>query len=88
MISDAQCRAARALLDWTQVDLGNLVSISPPSIRAFEKGGVMRLSNQKLLRLAFERAGIQFIGDNGVLLRKVSFDLRRAKRDAEQEDTR
>ncbi|RJG46648.1 XRE family transcriptional regulator [Mesorhizobium sp. DCY119] len=65
MISPEQCRAARALLNWTQADLASRVSISAVSIRAFEKGGEMRDSNQKLLRLTFEQAGIQFIPENG-----------------------
>lgn len=61
-----QCRAARALLDWTQADLASKTSISAVSIRAFEKGGEMRSNNIKLLRLTFERAGIQFL-DDGVV---------------------
>jgi transcriptional regulator with XRE-family HTH domain len=65
MLTAEQCRAARALLDWTQKELGERVSISPVSIRAFEKGGEMRDSNQKLLRLTFEEAGVQFIAENG-----------------------
>ena len=34
-------------------------------IRAFERGGVMRASNQNLLRLTFEAEGVQFIPENG-----------------------
>lgn len=65
MITPEQCRAARGLLDWTQAELAQRVSISAVSLRAFEKGGEMRDSNQKLLRLTFEAAGIQFIPENG-----------------------
>lgn len=65
MITSEQCRAARALLDWTQKDLGQRTSISAVSIRAFEKGGEMRDSNQKLLRLTLEAAGVDFIPENG-----------------------
>lgn len=65
MLSPDQCRAARALLNWTQADLANRVSISAVSIRAFEKGGEMRDANQKLLRLTFEQAGVVFIPENG-----------------------
>ncbi len=65
MLSPEQCRAARALLEWTQGDLAEKVSVSAVSIRAFEKGGEMRESNQKLLRMTFEQAGIQFIDENG-----------------------
>lgn len=65
MLTPSQCRAARALLDWTQKDLAAHASISAVSIRAFEKGGEMRESNQKLLRLTFEAAGVIFIAENG-----------------------
>ena len=65
MLSPEQCRAARALLDWTQSDLAIRASLSAVSIRAFEKGREMRLSNQKLLRMTFEQAGVQFIPENG-----------------------
>lgn len=56
-----QCRAARALLNWTQTDLSDRVSISAVSLRAFEKGGDMRESNLKLLRLTFEAAGVALL---------------------------
>ena len=65
MIIGEQCRAARALLNWSQQDLTKRASISAVSIRAFEKGGNMRASNQKLLRLIFEDAGIEVIDANG-----------------------
>jgi DNA-binding XRE family transcriptional regulator len=65
MISPEQCRAARALLNWTQGELAERVSISAVSIRAFEKGGEMREANRKLLALTFERAGIVLIPENG-----------------------
>ncbi|MBU4089135.1 MAG: transcriptional regulator [Alphaproteobacteria bacterium] len=60
MIKSAQCRAARALLDWTQSDRAGRTAISAVSIRAFERGGEMRESNLKLLQLTFEAAGIVF----------------------------
>lgn len=65
MLSPEQCRAARALLDWTQAQLAQKASLSAVSIRAFERGGEMRESNQKLLRLTLEAAGVQFIPENG-----------------------
>lgn len=64
-IDPVQCRVARALLDWTQQDLSDVVGLSKVTIRAFEKGGGMRDGNRALLRLAFERAGVQFIDMNG-----------------------
>lgn len=65
MITADQCRAARALLNWTQEELSKRVSISAVSLRAFERGGDMRDSNKKLLQLALEAAGVQFIPENG-----------------------
>lgn len=65
MVSPEQCRAARALLNWTQAELAERVSISAVSIRAFEKGGEMRGSNLKLIRMTFEAAGVTFIPENG-----------------------
>lgn len=61
MIEASQCRAARALLDWTQGDLSAATGLSVVTIRAFEKGGEMRESNRTLLRLSFEKAGVAFI---------------------------
>jgi len=60
-MTPAQCRAARALLDWTQADLAARTSISAVSIRGFEKGGDMRDSNRKLVRLTLEAAGVYFL---------------------------
>lgn len=64
-IEPAQCRAARGLLDWTQADLSAATGLSVVTVRAFEKGGEMRESNRTLLRLAFEKAGVEFIPENG-----------------------
>jgi transcriptional regulator with XRE-family HTH domain len=65
MIDPSQCRAARALLDWTQGDLASATGLSGVTIRAFERGGDMRDSNRTLLQLSFEKAGIEFISENG-----------------------
>ena len=64
-IAPSQCRAARALLDWTQGDLAGATGLSVVTIRAFEKGGEMRDSNKTLLTLAFEKAGVKLIPENG-----------------------
>ena len=39
MINDAQCRAARALLNWSLQDLANRSAVSYPTIQKFEAGG-------------------------------------------------
>ena len=65
MLTCEQCRAARALLDWTQAELSRQTALSAVSIRAFERGGAMRASNNNLLRLTFEAAGVEFIPESG-----------------------
>ncbi|WP_187172037.1 helix-turn-helix domain-containing protein, partial [Enterococcus faecium] len=65
MLTPAQCRAARALLDWTQARLSEVTGLSTVTIRSFEAGRDARESNRTLLRLAFERAGIEFLDKNG-----------------------
>ena len=65
MLTGEQCRAARALLRWSQKDLSERASISMVSIRAFEKGGGMRANNLKLLRLIFGEGGVEMISENG-----------------------
>lgn len=65
MLTPAQCRAARALLDWTQRRLGEETGLSVVTIRSFEAGRDARDSNRRLIRLAFEKAGIVFLDKNG-----------------------
>ena len=65
LLTAAQCRAARALLDWTQDDLSGAARLSAVSIRAFERGGPIRKKTAERLRLALEEAGVEFIPENG-----------------------
>jgi DNA-binding XRE family transcriptional regulator len=78
MIKSPQCRAARALLDWTQGELAARTAISAVSIRAFEKGGEMRESNLRLLRLTFEAAGVVFQNEGELVDGGVGVRLRTA----------
>lgn len=72
MISDeksfsaAQCRAARALLDWTRDDLARESKVSRAAIADFEtdKRSVRERTTDDL-RAAFEAAGLEFIPENG-----------------------
>jgi hypothetical protein len=65
MISPAQSRAARGLLDWTQQQLAEAVGLTALSIRSFEKGGNVRPANLSRIRDAFEAAGVIFVEENG-----------------------
>ena len=60
MITPAQCRAARALLDWSQLDLAKAAHLGPSTIRDFEKGRRVPTHNNLLgIRIAVEDAGVE-----------------------------
>ncbi|MCO5731456.1 helix-turn-helix transcriptional regulator [Rhizobium sp. SSA_523] len=62
LLTPALCRAARGFLDWTQADLADRSGVSRSTIRDYEgsRHGVHRATEAQL-RLAFERAGLDFI---------------------------
>jgi transcriptional regulator with XRE-family HTH domain len=66
MMTPAQCRAARALIDWSQQQLAEAARVGNATIRNFENG---RSSPQHatldVLRRALEAAGVEFISENG-----------------------
>jgi len=76
MLKPPQCRAARALLNWTQNDLAKQTAISAVSIRAFEKGGDMRESNLRLLKLTLEAAGVIFQNEGEMIQGGLGVRLR------------
>jgi len=62
MITGEQCRAARALLRWSQSDLAERTSISTVTIRNFELGrSVLKESTARLVRFTFQDAGVVFL---------------------------
>ena len=66
MITPAQCRAARGLLRWTQEDLVARADVGIITIRTFEtEKAAPRKSTLKLIKIAFEEAGVEFIDSNG-----------------------
>jgi len=66
-----QCRAARALLDWSQKTLAGHASVSESTIQHFERDGRgIIAANMRALREAFENHGIEFIPDGVRLIRK------------------
>ena len=66
MISPAQCRAARGLLDWNQQDLAREAGVGVVTIRQLEAGiNQPRRATLVVIRHALEAAGIEFIEDNG-----------------------
>ena len=81
-ISAAQCRAARALLDWSQDDLATNAQVARATVADFERN-LRSPMRQNLLSMtsAFEAAGVAFIGDDeagaGVRFRKVELEYSR-----------
>lgn len=62
MVTPEQCRAARALLGWTQMDLAERSGIGCSTVRSFESGRhALIRSNMAMLRAALEAAGVIFI---------------------------
>lgn len=62
LITAEQCRAARALLGWSQTDLNKAAGVAPQTIVGFERGA--RTPYERTLRdvrSTFEAAGIVFI---------------------------
>ncbi|MGC4024074.1 MAG: helix-turn-helix transcriptional regulator [Mesorhizobium sp.] len=69
MITAAQMRAARALLGIDQRQLAEMAGVSLPTIQRMESSeGTVRGVIDSLTKLveAFDRAGIELIGENAV----------------------
>jgi transcriptional regulator with XRE-family HTH domain len=66
-LSPAQCRAARALLNWSQEDLVRRSRITKKTIADFERGATQpRLQTLAQIRTAFDAAGVEFLNGNGL----------------------
>jgi transcriptional regulator with XRE-family HTH domain len=73
MITPAQCRAARALLNWSQQQLADASKAGVVTIRNFEGGKSSPInSTLEVLRRVLESAGVEFTDGNapGVKLHK------------------
>jgi transcriptional regulator with XRE-family HTH domain len=69
LITPAQCRMARSLLNWTQTQLAEHCDLAPMTITKFEKeGGDKRPEARTLekIRRAFESGGVEFTDYEGV----------------------
>jgi transcriptional regulator with XRE-family HTH domain len=66
MITSAQCRAARGLLDWTQQELADRAGLGIVTVRQFEAGlNEPRRATLEVIKRALEAAGVEFIDENG-----------------------
>ena len=76
-ITPAQCRAARALVDWSQDQLEASAKVARKTIADFERDIRQPYARTlSAIRAALEGAGVEFISENGggagVRLRKPS----------------
>lgn len=70
-MNPGQCRAARALLEWTQPQLAEAAGVSASTLRDFEAGRRTPIANNlAAIRAALEAAGVEFIED-GVRLKRL-----------------
>jgi DNA-binding XRE family transcriptional regulator len=82
-ISAAQCRAARALLDWNQDKLAESAHVGRATIADFERGIRLELMRQNMISIVstLEAAGVEFLPETqdgagaGVRLRKVELQF-------------
>ena len=66
MITPEQCRAARGLLTWSQLDLAHKARVGVVTVHQLESGiSQPRQATLDVIRRAFEAAGIEFIDENG-----------------------
>jgi transcriptional regulator with XRE-family HTH domain len=69
MILIEQLRAARSLLGWSQTELAEHAGLSLPTVKRVEResGDGPNVSDEarEKLRKALEKAGVEFIAENG-----------------------
>ena len=67
-ISFRQCRAARAMLGWSQDQLGRAAQVAKKTIADFERGATTPHPRTiAALQNALEQAGITFVPDDGAV---------------------
>lgn len=69
LITPAQCRMARSLLNWTQTDLAERCDLAPMTVTKFEKEGSDKRPEARTLeklRRALESGGVEFLPHEGV----------------------
>ena len=62
-----QIRAARAMLDWSMVDLARAAQISVSTVKRVEHGGAQPVSDHivGVIHIALKTQGVQFLTDDG-----------------------
>jgi ribosome-binding protein aMBF1 (putative translation factor) len=75
-MTPSQCRAARALIEFSQSDLAVKAKVGESTVRNFEAGRTVPVTNNlEAIQRTLEVAGVEFIPENGggpgVRLRKA-----------------
>lgn len=67
IITSAQLRAARALLDWSMIDLAKVARVSVSTIKRLEDERLRPATARSTASVqgAFETAGVRFLADDG-----------------------
>jgi DNA-binding XRE family transcriptional regulator len=66
VITAGQCKAARALLDWKQVELAKKAKVAEKTLVGFERGDTAPyVGTLTKIRQTLERGGVEFIAENG-----------------------
>lgn len=66
-LTPAQVRAARAMLDWSMLDLAKASRLSISTVKRFETGDQQPVSNEAvtMMQHAAETEGVHFLADDG-----------------------
>jgi transcriptional regulator with XRE-family HTH domain len=66
MITPEQCRAGRALVNWSQRQLAAAAEVGYVTVQAFERGQTSpRVLTLRAIKQALEAAGVLFVDENG-----------------------
>ena len=60
---------ARVAVGWGVRDLAREADVSPNTIARLERGELLKDNTVVLIRTALERAGVEFINQNGIVFR-------------------
>ena len=83
-MTPAQCRAARALIEFSQGELASKAIVGESTVRNFEAGRSVPVANNlDAIQRVLEAAGVEFIDENGggagVRMRKPSEAIPKGK---------